>query len=75
MKMLKRMFCEIFNLQTPTLVNEAEAADAEIKRLADDLERKRNIAIERMGDKWVLHPNHHVKKMDIAANSLGFKTV
>lgn len=74
--MIKRALCDVFNLRKlDTQTAEENFADIEMKRLAADLDQKRKDAIARLGDKWILHPNHHVKKMDIAANTLGFKTV
>lgn len=37
--------------------------DEELKRLAQDLEAKRKIALEKMGNKWILHPEHHIQKL------------
>jgi hypothetical protein len=37
------------------------------------LEAKRQAALERMGNKWILHPDHHVKNQNMPANTLGFK--
>lgn len=49
-----------------------EDVDAELKRLAERLEEKRKIAIEKMGNKWILHPDHFVKKKeDVKPNILG----
>jgi hypothetical protein len=71
--MFMRMFRDIFCNEPPSL-EKREDVDVELKRLRDSLDQKRKIAIEKMGDKWVLHPAHHVKKQDVAANSLGFRT-
>ncbi len=40
-----------------------ESVDEELKRLADRLEVKRKIAIEKMGNKWILHRDNHVQKL------------
>lgn len=40
-----------------------ESVDEELKRLAAGLEAKRKIAIEKMGNKWILHPDNHINKL------------
>lgn len=40
-----------------------ESVDEELKRLATRLEEKRRIAIEKMGSKWILHPDNHINKL------------
>ena len=68
-----RLFADIFRpkLQSsPT----PPSVDEEIKKNADGLAIKRKAALERMGNKWILHPDHYVKNQNIPANSLGFKT-
>jgi hypothetical protein len=48
-----------------------EDVDAELKRLRESLEAKRKIAIEKMGTKWILHPDHFIKKKeDVKPNIL-----
>lgn len=37
--------------------------DEEMKRLAQSLEAKRKVALEKMGNKWILHPEHHIQKL------------
>jgi hypothetical protein len=70
--MFMRMIRDIFNVKVePTNVVDV---DEEMRVLGERLEAKRQKAIEAMGEKWILHPNNHVKKQDVAANSLGFKT-
>lgn len=49
------------------------AVDDELKKYADSLASKRQAAIDRLGNKWVLHPDHHVKNQGVPANTLGFK--
>lgn len=74
--MFKRMIAEIFR-PGPVVVpgdKGIESVDEEIARYRSSLERKRKEAIERMGEKWILHPAHHVKKKDVPENTLGFKT-
>lgn len=40
-----------------------ESVEEEFKRLAIKLEEKRKIAIEKMGSKWILHPDNHIHKL------------
>ncbi len=40
-----------------------ESVEEELKRLAASLEAKRKIAIEKMGSKWILHPDNQIKKL------------
>lgn len=47
--------------------------DEELKKYADSLNSKRQAAIDRLGEKWILHPKHHVKNQGVPANTLGFK--
>jgi len=49
------------------------SVDEEIKKYADSLTSKRQAAIDRLGERWVLHPKHHVKNQGVPANTLGFK--
>ena len=49
------------------------SVDEELKKLSASLTSKRQAAIDRLGNKWVLHPDHHVKNQGIPANTLGFK--
>lgn len=62
-------FFDIFKVKEEVALD----TDAELKQWRDSLDRKRKECIERMGDKWILHPNHHIKKLDVPANTLGFK--
>lgn len=49
-----------------------EDVDKELKRLQDALDAKRKIVIEKMGNKWILHPDNHVKKKEnLKPNTLG----
>lgn len=43
-------------------INFSEQVDAETKRLENNLAAKRNTAIEFLGEKWILHPVHNIKK-------------
>lgn len=67
-----RAFADIFR---PSLKSEPTppTVDEELKKYADSLNAKRQAAIERLGEKWILHPKHHVKNQGVPANSLGFK--
>jgi hypothetical protein len=71
--MIRQMFATIFR---PAIkeVECGETVEQEIARYRASLEQKRLEAIEKMGEKWILHPSHHVKKKEIPENSLGFKT-
>lgn len=40
----------------------------------ESLNKKRLEALERMGTKWILHPQHYIQKKDVPENTLGFKT-
>ena len=40
-----------------------DAIELERKRLAEDLEAKRKVAIERMGAKWIFHPTNMIKRL------------
>jgi len=68
------MFVKLFKEVTSKKKANEDWIEAETARLKADLETKRKAAIERMGTKWILHPDHMVQKKDIEANSLGFKT-
>ena len=67
-----RLFADIFR---PKLQSKPTppSVDEELKKLSDSLTSKRQAAIDRLGNKWVLHPDHHVKNQGIPANTLGFK--
>jgi hypothetical protein len=75
--MIKRALHDIFNLfkRNKQTVSHHDFMDMEMKRLAADLDQKRKEAIARLGEKWILHPNHYVKRKNITANTLGSKTV
>lgn len=81
--MFRNFFHTLFN-STPTEEEKKRAAevastalwgDEEFKKQAEKLEAKRKEAIERLGEKWLLHPANFKKKLDIKENSLGFKSV
>jgi hypothetical protein len=66
------MWNDIFNPSmevTPT----PKIEDSELKELRKSLDTKREACIKRMGSKWILHPDHHVKNQNMPANTLGFK--
>ena len=69
------MFRAIADIFRPTLKAEPTplTVDEELKKYADNLNSKRQAAIDRLGDKWILHPKHHVKNQGVPANTLGFK--
>jgi len=70
-----RMFANIFRPHLIISNPKTLTADEELKKLSDSLDAKRKIAIERLGSKWLLHPDHHIKNQGIPANTLGFKSV
>ncbi len=71
-----KMFRELFQTDpSPSSQTRIEDIDEEIKLLQVRLEEKRKIAIEKMGSKWLLHPDHYVQNQNKDANSLGFKSV
>lgn len=69
------MFRTIADIFRPSMKAEPTppTVDEEIKKYADSLAKKRQIAIDRLGEKWILHPKHHVKNQNMPANTLGFK--
>lgn len=40
-----------------------DEVDEEMSRLQSSLESKRKIAIERLGNRWVLHPDNYMTKV------------
>lgn len=49
-----------------------ESVEEEFKRLNASLEAKRKIAIEKMGNKWILHRDNHIQKLkDVKQPLLG----
>jgi hypothetical protein len=73
--MIKQMIASIFVTKPIVVVSQnVETVDEEIKRYSDSLEVKRKAAIERLGEKWLLHPKNQIKNMNVGKNILGFKT-
>ena len=67
-----RLIADIFRPKFKAMAT-PPGVDDEIKKYADSLNSKRQAAIDRLGNKWVLHPDHHVKNQGVPANTLGFK--
>jgi hypothetical protein len=67
-----RVFADIFRPKLK-VTSTPQSVDDELKKYADSLNSKRQAAIDRLGNKWVLHPDHHVKNQGVPANTLGFK--
>lgn len=70
--MLRQMYETIFNPSMPVSPTPKIVSD-ELDDLRKGLEAKREACIKRMGNKWILHPDHHVKNQNMPANTLGFK--
>jgi hypothetical protein len=47
--------------------------DMFMERARISLEQKRQAALDRMGTKWIMHPDHRVQKKVVDTNTLGFK--
>jgi hypothetical protein len=69
------MFVKWFNDLTGKKPVDTSWVETETERLRVDLETKRKAAIERMGNKWILHPDHMVKNKSLPPNTLGSKSV
>lgn len=41
-------------------VENASAYDAEMTRVSNELARRRKVAIDQLGEKWLLHPSNKV---------------
>ncbi len=71
-----RAFADIFRPKfgiKATSTQISLSVEEELKKYSDSLDSKRQAAIERLGNKWILHPDHHVKNQKVPANTLGFK--
>jgi hypothetical protein len=61
MNILKKWLGE-WKTDEQELAERAAAYDAELSRISIELNRKRKIAIEKLGEKWLMHPSNRVKR-------------
>jgi hypothetical protein len=56
------------------IADKSEWADDSFYRSAEHLTKQRKIAIDKLGKRWLLHPCHTQRNLDVPPNSLGRKT-